>query len=83
MASLDGTLDPSDVLVLQEQVGAVQSVDSGTTCASVLAKITASSGKLKLVSRSQTVTITFIIGEVVIVVNKAEGFVLKCLIIQS
>ena len=48
MASLDGTLDPSDVLVLQEQVGAVQSVDSGMTCVSVLAKITASSGKLKL-----------------------------------
>ena len=46
MSSLDGTLDPSDVLVLQEQVGAVQSVDSVSTCATVLAKITGSSGNL-------------------------------------
>lgn len=48
MASLDGTIDASDVLVLQEKVGAVQPATANIICASATLKVTASSGKQQL-----------------------------------
>ena len=48
LSAFEDILDPSDVLIVQEQVGAVQSVDSGTVCASTVLKIMGSSGKSKV-----------------------------------
>ena len=41
---LVGKIDPSDILILQEEVGTVAPETQGTTCATAQVKITTSSG---------------------------------------
>ena len=43
---LVGKIDPSDILILQEEIGTVASETQGATCAMVQVKITTSSGKV-------------------------------------
>ena len=45
MATLDGRVDPSDILILHEEVGMLQSTNPARVCATAVMKITASSGK--------------------------------------
>lgn len=45
MTSLDGRVDPSDLLILHEEVGTVQSANPARVCATTVMKITASNGK--------------------------------------
>ena len=45
MSPLVGKIDPSDILILQEEVGTVMPMVQGTTCAMAQIKITTSSGK--------------------------------------
>ena len=45
MASLNGKLDASDLLVLHEEVGTVTATRQGTLCAMAQVKLTAPSGK--------------------------------------
>ena len=42
---LVGKIDPSDILILQEEVGTLASETQGTICATAQVKITTSSGK--------------------------------------
>ena len=46
MASLADKVDPSDLLILHEEVGTIASENPATTCATTQLKLTASSGKL-------------------------------------
>ena len=45
IGSLSGKVDPSDLLILHEEVGTLASMDQGTTCATARIKLTSSSGK--------------------------------------
>ena len=49
---LVGKIDPSDILILQEEIGTVASETQGTTCAMIQVKITTSSGKVIILHAS-------------------------------